>query len=242
VSNVNIKCLIIDDEPLAQNIIETYIQRISYLTLVAKCENALDAFDVVQNQHIDLVFCDIQMPQVTGIEFIKSLKKTPFVIFTSAFPEYAIEGFNVDAVDYLLKPISFDRFLRSIHKVKSLYNTPPGQTPAPAKSESQTGHLFVKEDYKLVRINHANILYIEGMKDYVKIFTVNRMVITHITMKRLEELLPKDRFFRIHKSFIVRFDAIQAINGNTIEMVNNFQIPIGLQYREGLMSLFNNIT
>src|SRR5262245_47883307 len=115
-----IKCLIIDDEPLAQNVIETYIQRVNYLQLVAKCENALTAFDVMQNEAVDLIFCDIQMPQITGIEFVKSLKNTPFVIFTTAFAEYAMEGFNVDAIDYLLKPISFDRFLKAVNKVKGL--------------------------------------------------------------------------------------------------------------------------
>jgi two-component system, LytTR family, response regulator len=237
VSSSTIRCLIIDDEPLAQNVIETYIQRVNYLTLVAKCENAIDAFDVVQQETIDLIFCDIQMPQITGIEFIKSLKNVPFVIFTTAFPEYAIEGFNLDAIDYLLKPVSFERFLRAIHKVKaSVSHNLPG-----AKEESQARYLFVKEDYKLVKINHTDIFYIEGMKDYVKIFTPSKTIITHITMKRLEGLLPGDRFVRSHKSFIVRFDAIKAINGNTIELSNNSTVPIGLQYRDALMSLFNNI-
>lgn len=232
-----IRCLIVDDEPLAQNIIETYIQRVSYLTLVTKCENAIEAYEIVQREPIDLIFCDIQMPEITGIEFIKSLKNTPFVIFTTAFPDYAIEGFNVDAVDYLLKPISFDRFLRSVNKAENLINH---SNPQP-RTENGAGHLFVKEGYKLVRINNADIFYIEGMKDYVKISTPGKIVITHITLKRLEELLPADEFLRTHKSFIVRFGAIKAINGNTIEIINNSAVPIGLQYRDGLMSRFNNI-
>jgi two-component system LytT family response regulator len=236
VKNTLLRCLIIDDEPLAQNIIETYIKRTSYLTLVAKCENAVAAIDIVEQESIDLIFCDIEMPQITGIEFVKSLKNIPYVVFTTAYVEYAMEGFNVDAVDYLLKPVSFDRFLRAVHKVKNLYNSRQVQP----KNENAASCLFVKEDYKLIKINHSDIFYIEGMKDYVKIFTADKMVITHITMKRLEELLPTDMFFRTHKSFIVRFDAIKAVVGNSIEMVNKSTVPIGLQYREGLLSLFNN--
>lgn len=232
-----IRCLIIDDEPLAQNVMETYIKKVSFLTLVAKSENAIEAFEVVQNESIDLIFCDIQMPEITGIEFVKSLKNTPYIIFTTAFPEYALEGFNVDAVDFLLKPVAFDRFLKSVNKVKQLISL----NQSVGKAEHQVRHLFVREDYKLVKINHNEIFYIEGMKDYVKIFIPSKTVITHITMKRLEELLPQGQFFRMHKSFIVRVEAIKAINGNTIEMVNNASIPIGMRYREELMGLLNNI-
>jgi two-component system LytT family response regulator len=231
-----IKCLIVDDEPLAQNVIETYIRRVSDLSLVAKCENPVDAYDILQNEHVDLIFCDIQMPQINGIEFVKSLKNIPFVIFTTAHEKYAMEGFNLDAADYLLKPVSFDRFLKSINKVKNLAN----RSTVP-KHENKSGHLFVKEDYRLIKINHSDIFYIEGMKDYVKIFTPNKTVVTHVTMKRLELLLPKGSFHRIHKSFIVRFDAIKAVNGNIIETINNAKIPIGLQYREAIMDLLNNI-
>ncbi|WP_245804224.1 LytR/AlgR family response regulator transcription factor [Chryseolinea serpens] len=230
--------MIIDDEPLAQTVIETYIQRVSYLSLVAKCENAVDAFDVFQNESIDLIFCDIQMPQITGIEFVKSLKQAPHVIFTTAYSEYAIEGFNVDAVDYLLKPVAFDRFLRSVQKVKHLLSV---ESPSAAKVEAPVNHLFVKEDYKLVKINHSDILYIEGMKDYVKIYAAQKMIITHITMKRLEELLPLNSFYRSHKSFIVRLDAINSINGNEIEIINKSKIPIGVKYRDGLMGVLKNI-
>ena len=231
-----IRCLIVDDEPLAQNIIETYIKRHSDLYLIAKCENPVDAYDILQNERVDLIFCDIQMPQINGIEFIKSLKNIPFVIFITAHEQYAMEGFNLDAIDYLLKPVSFDRFLKSINKVKNLLNRNSN-----LKQENKIGHIFVKEDYRLLKINHNDIFYIEGMKDYVKIFIPNKTVITHITMKRIEELLPADSFYRIHKSFIVRFDAIKAINGNTIETINNSKISIGLQYREKIMNLLNNI-
>lgn len=237
VSKKAIRCLIVDDEPLAQNVIETYIQRIAHLTLVGKCENAAEAFEIMQNETVNLIFCDIQMPEITGIEFVKSLKNVPYVIFVTAFPEYAMEGFNVDAVDYLLKPISFDRFLRSINKIENLLN----HNLAQARVKNTTDHLFVKEGYKLIRINHSDIFFIEGMKDYVKIATPSKIIITHITLKRLEELLPEGDFLRTHKSFIVRFGAIKAVNGNTIEIINNATVPIGLQYRDSLMGRFNNI-
>jgi DNA-binding LytR/AlgR family response regulator len=231
-----IRCLVIDDEPLAQNVIETFIQRVSFLTMAGKCENAVDAYDIMQHTPVDLIFCDIQMPQITGLEFIRSLKNPPPVIFTSAFAEYAIEGFDVDAVDYLLKPIAFERFLKSVQKVKQLL----GSDQPSGKTESPADYLFVKEDYRLVKINHSDIFFIQGMKDYVKIFTNQKTIITHITMKRLEELLPGNSFHRTHKSFIIRFDAVKAINGNEIEMINNLKVPIGLQYRDNLMSLFKS--
>jgi len=229
-----ITCAIIDDEPLAQNVLETFIERVNFLTLVGKCDNAISAFDMMSSSPVDLLFCDIQMPQITGIEFVKSLKDTPHIIFTTAYPEYALEGFNVDAVDYLVKPIAFERFLKSVNKVKMLHKQL-------SDDRSKVDHIFVKEDYKLVKINFADISYIEGMKDYVKIHTSQRLIITHITMKRLVELLPPTLFFRSHKSFIVRLEAIKAINGNVIEFVNNSQAPIGLLYRDALLGRLKNI-
>jgi two-component system, LytTR family, response regulator len=230
-----ITCVVIDDEPLAQNVLETYIQRVNFLTLAGKFDNALDAFDMVANESVDLIFCDIQMPQISGIEFVKALKDAPFVIFTTAYPEYAIEGFNVDAIDYLLKPIAFDRFLKSATKVKMMYKQ---------ASENKDGvhmdHLFVKQDYKLVKISFDDIFFIEGMKDYVKIHTSQKVIITHITMKRLVELLPSSEFFRSHKSFIVKLGAIKAIDGNVIELSNNSKAPIGLQHRDALLQRLKN--
>lgn len=231
-----ITCIIIDDEPLAHNVLETFIQRVNFLELVGKFDNALDAFDMVTKESVDLIFCDIEMPQITGIDFVKALKDTPFVIFTTAYPEYALEGFNADAVDYLLKPIAFERFLKSVTKVKLMYK----QTTE-NKIENIPDHIFVKQDYKLVKINFTDIFYIEGMKDYVKIHTSQKVIITHITMKRLVELLPSTLFFRSHKSYIVRLGAIKAIDGNMIEFVNNSKAPIGLQYRDALLLHLKNI-
>lgn len=230
-----IRCLIIEDEPLAQNVIEGYTARINFLSLIGKCENAQEAMEMMQKEKVDLIFCDIKMPEITGVEFVKSLRVPPFVIFTTAFPEYALEGYEVDAVDFLLKPISFDRFLRSVAKVQTLHS-------AIIKERSDENQfLFLKEDYRLVKVNFADILYIEGMKDYVRIYTTEKQVITHITMKRLEELLPVKDFMRTHKSFIVRLGVVKAIFGNTVELSNGAKIPIGLQYRVSLMSQFPNI-
>lgn len=236
-----IRCLIVDDEPLAQNVIESYIQRVNFLTLAGKCENAIEAYQALEQGPVELIFCDIQMPEITGIEFVKALKSAPFVIFTTAFPEYAIEGFNVDAIDYLLKPIAFERFFKSVMKVKSQIDKGSETSRPETQRSDDKDHLFVKEDYKLVKINHADIFYIQGMKDYVRIYTTSKEIITHITMKRLEDLLPKDHFFRTHKSFIIRLSAIKTIYGNMIEMTNKAQVPIGLQYREQLMTRVNNV-
>ena len=231
-----IKCLIIDDEPLAQDLLVTFVSKVNFLSLVGKCENANEALEVLQQEQVDLIFCDIQMPGITGIEFIKSLKSAPQVIFTTAFDNFAVEGFNVDALDYLMKPIAFDRFLRSVNKAQQVIEQNP-----PDKRRNQDNCFFVKEDYKLIKINFDDIFYIEGMKDYVKIITQQRVIVTHITIKKLEELLPAESFMRTHKSFIVRFEAIKAINGNVIEMLNNLKVPIGLKHREKLMKFFNNI-
>ena len=230
-----IRCLIIEDEPLAQNVIESYIGRINFLSLVGKCENADQAMDILQKEKIDLIFCDIRMPEITGIEFVKSLRLPPYVIFTTAFPEYALQGYEVDAVDFLLKPIPFERFLRSVVKVRTLFSA------SIKERVEETDFLFVKEDYKLVKVTFVDINYIEGMKDYARIFTKEKQIITHITLKRLEELLPSKDFIRTHKSFIVRLGAIKAIFGNMVELSTGNKIPIGLQYRDLLMGQFNNI-
>jgi two-component system, LytTR family, response regulator len=157
-----VRCLIIDDEPLAQNVLENFIQRVSFLTLVAKCENALEAFSVVQDENIDIIFCDIQMPEVNGLDFVRSLKDPPIVVFTTAYSEYAVEGFNLDAADYLVKPVAFERFLKAVNKAKAALKDSKGRSTI-----DRGQHLFVKEDYKLVKINFPDIYYVQGMKDYV---------------------------------------------------------------------------
>lgn len=225
-----LKCIIVDDEPLAQEVLENYVQRIGgELNLVKKCNNALDAFQSLHNERIDLLFLDIQMPVIDGLSFLKSLKNPPAVILTTAYPNHAIEGFDLDVVDYLLKPISFERFLKAVNKVIE-------QRKVMSNAEGNTDYMFVKVDSKLVKINYADIIYIEGMKDYLKIFVKERPLVVHQTMKKIEDLLPRNKFIRVHKSYIVAISAVNSIVGNFIE-INGKEIPIGANYKEHLLKL-----
>ncbi len=231
-----IKTLIVDDEPLALDIIESYIEKIPDLTLIGRCENAIDANNIIQNQEVDLLFLDIQMPQMTGIELVKSLRNVPKIVFTTAYSEYAIEGFELDAVDYLLKPIAFDRFLKAVNKAKE------GLTvKSPIAQEED--FFFVKADKKLVKIHFNEILYIEGLKDYVIIKKNSGRVITLQTMKSLESKLPSNIFMRVHRSYIMNINQIKAVVGNSIEISEGGQtkhIPIGKNYKDDLVSIIEN--
>lgn len=225
-----LKCIIVDDEPLAQEVLENYVQRIGgELHLVKKCSNALDAFQSLHDEKIDLLFLDIQMPVIDGLSFLKSLKNPPAVILTTAYPNHAIEGFELDVVDYLLKPISFERFLKAVNKVMD-------QRKAIINGEDMTDYMFVKVDSKLVKVNYADIVYIEGMKDYLKIFVKERPLVVHQTMKKIEDLLPRNKFIRVHKSYIVSINAVNSIVGNFIE-INGKEIPIGANYKDHLIKL-----
>ncbi|NOT38670.1 MAG: response regulator transcription factor [Saprospiraceae bacterium] len=221
------KTIIVDDEPLALEILESYIHQIKDLLLIAKCSNAIEANTIIREQKIDLIFLDIEMPVLRGTDFIKSLQDPPQVIFTTAYPEFAVEGFELNALDYLLKPISFDRFLKAINKFKE----------TELKETQSKDFIFVKSDKKLVKLNFNEIVYIEGMKDYVIIHTSQSRIITLQTMKSLEEKLNKDNFVRIHRSYILNFDHINAIHGNEIDVIFKSQtksIPIGNNYKEEL--------
>ena len=237
-----IKAIIVDDEPLAQDVLETYIEKMPQLELVAKCSNALEANVALQENEVDLMFLDIQMPQLTGTDFLKTLADPPLVIFTTAYPNYALEGFELDALDYLLKPISFERFMKAVNKAQSRYELKQkaGST-APAEEDSGD-FIFVKADKKLVKINYDEVLYIEGLKDYVIIRMEKSRVITLQTMKSLEEKLPDSIFRRIHRSYILNVNKINAIVGNMVEVLEKGQakhIPIGKNYREELLELVN---
>jgi two-component system, LytTR family, response regulator len=238
-----INCLILEDEPIAQEIIETYIGRIPFLHLVAKASNAIEAYEKLKGNQIDLIFCDIQMPQISGLEFLKSLPNRPQVIMTTAFHQHAHEGFELDVTDYLLKPIAFERFLRAIHKAKEKFDAKHliGQLqkePVVVQEQKapEENHIFVKEDGKLIKVLFDDILYVEGMKDYVKIYITNRFIVTYLTMKKMEENLPQSLFVRIHKSYIVNQPKIQSINGNMLMLDSKVQLPIGMQYREHVLS------
>lgn len=236
-----INTLIVDDEPLALDVLETYIEKIPDLKLVKRCTNALEAREVLQQESIDLMFLDIQMPQITGIDFLKTLADPPLVIFTTAYPNYAIEGFELDALDYLLKPISFDRFLKAVNRCVDQIKLQRAGQPHGSQEEGDD-YFFVKADKKLVKVNYADIIYIEGLKDYVIIRLEQSRVITLQTMKSLEDKLPQLKFKRIHRSFIVNIDKIHAIIGNMVEVLEKGQpkhLPIGKNYRDELQELID---
>lgn len=239
-----INVIIVDDEPLAQDVLETYIEKIPELHLVQKCNNAFEANEALKNGSIDLMFLDIQMPQLTGIDFLKTLNKPPLVIFTTAYSNYAIEGFELNALDYLLKPISMERFLKAVNKAMDQLDLQQrDKAPAPhSEQEDRPEFIFVKADKKLVKINFDDVVYIEGLKDYVIIKLDASRVITLQTMKSLEDKLPTAIFKRIHRSFIVNLNKVHAIVGNMVEVMEKGQakhLPIGKNYRDELLDLIN---
>ncbi|WP_158605942.1 LytTR family DNA-binding domain-containing protein [Taibaiella sp. KBW10] len=241
-------CLIIDDEPLAIDVIVAHCKRIPELNVVETCNNAMEAFQALHKHEIQLIFLDINMPVISGLSFLKSLKEPPAVILTTAYTEYAIEGYELDVVDYLLKPIPFERFAMAIQKVQqrlsrpqniSGINIPAVATPAihPGTYNSNTStkdFIFIKSNGKLVKLNFSDIRYIEGMKDYLKIFTSDKTHVIHQTMKAMEEQLPEHLFMRVHKSYIVALDAIQQIDGNCIETASG-GVPLSNTYRDVLL-------
>ncbi len=242
--------IIVDDEPLALDVLETYIERMPDLNLIARCNNAFEANEALKNNEIDLMFLDIQMPQLTGIEFLKTLVKPPMIIFTTAYQQYAIEGFELNALDYLLKPISMDRFMKAVNKATEQYNLHHKEAAPSAQRAADTegavvqadmpDYIFVKADKKLIRVRFSDILYIEGLKDYVIIRTETGRVISLQTMKSLEDKLPAPQFVRVHRSYIVGMDKIQAIVGNMVEVTEKGQpkhLPIGKNYRDELLEM-----
>lgn len=238
-----INVIIVDDEPLAQDVLETYIEKIPEFNLVQKCSNALEANEALKTHDVQLMFLDIQMPQLTGIDFLKTLKNPPQVIFTTAYPNYAIEGFELNALDYLLKPISLERFMKAANKAIDQIELERKEGPAGESDEGpEEDFFFVKADKKLVKVNFKDIIYIEGLKDYVIIRMDKSRVITLQTMKSLEKKLPAEIFRRIHRSYIVNLDRIEAIVGNMVEVIEKNQakhLPIGKNYRDELLEIIN---
>lgn len=240
-----INVIIVDDEPLAQDVLETYIEKVPELNLVKKCNNAFEANEALKNNQIDLMFLDIQMPQLTGIDFLKTLSKPPLVIFTTAYSNYAIEGFELNALDYLLKPISAERFMKAVNKAIEQIELQRKEVPvgaAPTAEEDNPDYIFVKADKKLVKVNFDEIIYIEGLKDYVIIRMDNTRVITLQTMKSLEDKLPPQMFRRIHRSYIVNVNHIEAVVGNMVEVMEKGQakhLPVGKNYRDELLEMIN---
>jgi DNA-binding LytR/AlgR family response regulator len=232
-----LRCIVVDDEPLARDVIEQYIQNIRDLELVKSCGNALEAFEVLHTEQIDLMFLDISMPVISGLDFLRSLRKAPAVIITTAHPDFALQGYELDVIDYLVKPVSMERFMKAVNKaIDRISATQPANITPEGKSP-RVDYMFVKSDQKLVKIRFPDIEYIEGMKDYVKIYTKEKMIVTLHTMKFFEANLPPG-FVRIHKSYIVNLDAIRTIAGNELE-IRQIRLPIGSSYKDQLMKIIN---
>jgi two-component system, LytTR family, response regulator len=229
---LNITCLIVEDEPLARNLLIEYVKKVPYLNLIRACSGALEAMEALRSNSVDLMFLDVQMPELTGIAFLKSLQKKPLVVLTTAYSEYALEGYELDITDYLLKPITFERFLKAVDKASQRLSNPTQQSPdKPATETPASSFIFVKDGTKLVKINWNDILYVEGLKDYVTIHTRTQKVISLQRLKVLEEQLPSARFIRVHNSFIVALDAIDSVHKDKIQ-IGAALIPVGDTYKK----------
>ena len=224
-----INCLVVDDEPIARKGLLEHIHQVDFLNPVAECKNAIEAASWLQKAPVDLIFLDIQMPKLTGVDFLKNLHNPPLVIFTTAYPEYAIEGFELDVLDYLLKPISFARFLKAAHKAQEfLLKSKPELT-------HNEDYFFIKVNQKLEKIKMADVLYIEGMSNYVIEHTRQKKHIAYLTFKGIEEKLPQHLFIRIHKSFLVSVNAIETIDVNEVKL-EHAVLPISKTYKEEVIS------
>ena len=234
-----IRCLVVDDEPLAQHIVEDYISKVPNLKLVKSTTNPIEALTWVQEGGVDLVFLDVQMPELTGIQFLKIANGKAKVILTTAYPEYALEGYELDVVDYLLKPIAFDRFFKSVQKAQGIIQ--PSLKPAAALEQVQpqqqqqndflSDFIFVKSEHKIQKVYLRDILFIEGLKDYISIFTPAERIITLQNMKKMEDALPERHFVRVHKSYIVSLNKIDSIERSRI-WIGDKIIPVGDTYRD----------
>ena len=230
-----LRCLAIDDEPLALELLEDNISKVPYLELVALCSNPMEAMQVLQQQSVDLIFLDIQMPGLTGLQFIQSLAQKPMFILITAYEKYALDGFNLDVVDYLVKPVSLERFIKACNKAWELHGLKTKQ-PVAAK-ENAPEYIFVNVEYSLVKLVIANIMWIEGLKDYIKIHLHEaKPVVTRMNMKTIEDELPPSKFLRIHKSYIVSVDYITAIRKSSV-FINDMELPVGENYRDAVAAL-----
>jgi two-component system LytT family response regulator len=225
--NKSISCIITDDEPYARKGLQTYVEKTSFLELKGMCEDAMELGEMLKQQPVDLLFLDIQMPHISGVEFLRQLANPPKVIFTTAFKEYAIDGFELDVLDYMLKPISHERFMKAAYKAKDYFDL-KGNTNPP-------NYLFVKADGRLEKIVFEEVLFLEGMENYVIIHTAGKKVITHSTLKSLMEKLPKPAFLQTHKSYIIAVNKISAVEGNMLH-VGDKQVPISRQLREQVLA------
>lgn len=237
---MEIKCIIVDDEPPAQRVLEKYIADVPGLILEAKCKNAFEAMEMLHQKQIDLMFLDINMPKMTGLSFLQTLKNPPLVIITTAYREYALESFDLDVLDYLKKPIPFERFLKAVNKamerVSAANRQPAYVLTEPSRQQLEGSFIFVKDDKVTYRIDLNDILYVEAVGDYVKVVTQDKVYMTCQTMKKMETWLPANRFPRVHKSYIIAISKINSIEGNILN-INQMLIPIGQTYRKSFSDL-----
>ena len=228
-----VKVLLVDDEYLALDLLENFINKIPDLEIVGKCKSAIQALEVIHQQDVHLMFLDIQMPTLSGNNLLKTLKNPPLTIFTTAYTEYAIEAFNLNVVDYLLKPFSFERFLQAVNKAKSQLNVLPDQPPKPDNLTPQSSNDFytAKADGKIIKLFHDDILYVEGLKEYVRFICKNGKYVVYESLKNLESKLPADQFIRVHKSYIVSLNKVTSLQGNQLE-INKLKVPVSRGKRE----------
>ena len=232
-----IRCLAIDDEPLALELLADNISKVPYLQLITACENAMEAMKIMEQQPIDLIFLDIQMPGLTGLQFIQSMTVKPMIILITAYEKYALQGFDLNVTDYLVKPVSLDRFVNACNKAKELFylRTQP-------KADNSSGYFFVNADYSLLKIITADIVYIEGLRDYIKIHLKSSQspVVTRMPMKTIEEQLPAAAFIRIHKSYIVSIAFITAVRKSSV-FINTLELPVSDNYRDSIAAITGKI-
>ncbi|MCI2228536.1 LytTR family DNA-binding domain-containing protein [Polaribacter sp. MSW13] len=238
-SKIKISCVIVDDEPMALNLVESYVEKTPFLVLKKKCSSAIEAMEFIKTTPVDLLFLDIQMPDLTGIEFSKMLPKETRVIFTTAFDQYALEGFKVEALDYLLKPFDYAEFLAAANKANTWFELVKEKKQNILSEEKE--FLFVKSEYKQLRIKLADVLYFEGLKDYIKIWLKDnpKAILTLMSLKSLEEELPETQFMRVHRSFIVALKNIDIIERSQI-IINNQRITVSEQYKPKFLAFVNN--
>jgi len=231
-----IRCIAIDDEPLALELLTDNISKVPYLQLVAACDNAMEAMKILEQQPVDLIFLDIQMPGLTGLQFIQTLKEKPMFILVTAYEKYALDGFNLDVVDYLVKPVALDRFIKACNKASELYQLKT-KSKQPA-AETNLGYFFVNVDYSLLKVIFDDITYIEGLKDYIKIHlkSTSKAVITRMSMKSLEDELPATQFIRVHKSYVVSLKHVTAVRKNSV-FIDAMELPVSDNYRDTIALL-----
>ncbi len=233
-----IRCAVIDDEALARKYMKDYVSKVPFLELVGDYNSPLKVMPLIQDGKVDLLFLDIQMPDISGLDFLKSLDRKPYVVFTTAYREYALEGYDLDVVDYLLKPISFDRFLKATNKVHAKIQDKTSDQPAPLDdSNYHANFIIIRADRKHYKINYDDLIFIEGQRSYVTFHTSSKRITALASLKDLEEKLPENQFLRIHKSYIVSKKQIDALEGNQIE-IGGKKIPIGKSYKADVVKLF----